>query len=390
MNPLAYHALSTFMLAEAVRQLGAAGLAQRTPRAAARRSTRCPCWSRPTATRPTSAAARPRPGCRRSPPARSRSARATRPSGIRAAPRATSPARRRAVRRLARCHASAHGLQLVPGAAARTTADGIDGYAHTVAYNGLALFGLTVALDALGATRRSAASAGCRPSAGSRSTTRTRAGSASSANRTHLARRAPQGDRPTTCATTSARSRSSAARAAAGSTCWRRARTRCSTANTAGPALIRRGRADRARRLRDPRRAAARSTVRGGYRARRPLDPPRALPLAARRAPARGSPCRGARRATASACSRSRRPAPARPARARSSPPARAGASTGRSASRRVPGYHSGPVEQLDALEARLTAPKSGRFVGRDRKLSRLLGRPVPASTLDSRRPADD
>ena len=31
----------------------------------------------------------------------------------------------------------------------------------------------------------------------------------------------------------------------------------------------------------------------------------------------------------------------------------------------RLPGYHSGPVEQLDALEARFTAPKSGRFVVR-------------------------
>jgi hypothetical protein len=30
---------------------------------------------------------------------------------------------------------------------------------------------------------------------------------------------------------------------------------------------------------------------------------------------------------------------------------------------RRLPGYHSGPVEQLDALEVRLTGPKSGRFV---------------------------
>jgi hypothetical protein len=30
---------------------------------------------------------------------------------------------------------------------------------------------------------------------------------------------------------------------------------------------------------------------------------------------------------------------------------------------RRLPGYHSARVEQLDALEARLTAPKSGRFV---------------------------
>ena len=30
---------------------------------------------------------------------------------------------------------------------------------------------------------------------------------------------------------------------------------------------------------------------------------------------------------------------------------------------RRIPGYHSGPVENLDALEARFTAPRSGRFV---------------------------
>ena len=36
-----------------------------------------------------------------------------------------------------------------------------------------------------------------------------------------------------------------------------------------------------------------------------------------------------------------------------------------RSSVRRIPGYHSGPVEHLDALEARLTAPKSGRFVVR-------------------------
>jgi hypothetical protein len=28
----------------------------------------------------------------------------------------------------------------------------------------------------------------------------------------------------------------------------------------------------------------------------------------------------------------------------------------------RLPGYHSGPVERLDALEAVLRAPKSGRF----------------------------
>ncbi len=29
---------------------------------------------------------------------------------------------------------------------------------------------------------------------------------------------------------------------------------------------------------------------------------------------------------------------------------------------RRIPGYHSGPVEALDALEARFRAPQSGTF----------------------------
>ena len=46
-------------------------------------------------------------------------------------------------------------------------------------------------------------------------------------------------------------------------------------------------------------------------------------------------------------------------------PPARAGASTGRIRVRRVPGFHAGPVEQLDALAARLTAPRSGVFAVR-------------------------
>ncbi len=57
----------------------------------------------------------------------------------------------RAVRRLAALHAGPYGFQVVPGAVSRTTTLGIDGYAHTVAYNGLALFGLTRALDALAA-----------------------------------------------------------------------------------------------------------------------------------------------------------------------------------------------------------------------------------------------
>ena len=77
--------------------------------------------------------------------------------------------------------------------------------------------------------------------------------------------------------------------------------------------------------------------------------------------------------ATASGCSRTRPRAPAswRPADP-AAPPARAGASSRPIHGRRLPGYHSGPVEQLDALEARFSAPKSGRFVVRDRNLSRF------------------
>jgi hypothetical protein len=54
----------------------------------------------------------------------------------------------RAVERLRTRHLYASGLQLVPGAATRATTNGIDDYANTVAYNGLAMFGLAVAADA--------------------------------------------------------------------------------------------------------------------------------------------------------------------------------------------------------------------------------------------------
>ncbi len=73
-------------------------------------------------------------------------ARATAASDPRRAARYLAVAQR-ALDRLETLHASRAGLRLVPGR--RTTADGIDGYAHTVAYNGLALFGLTAAMDAL-------------------------------------------------------------------------------------------------------------------------------------------------------------------------------------------------------------------------------------------------
>ena len=59
-------------------------------------------------------------------------------------------AARAALRRLERLHATRdRGFDVVPGAGARATADGLDPYVHTVAYNGLALFGLGVAREAL-------------------------------------------------------------------------------------------------------------------------------------------------------------------------------------------------------------------------------------------------
>ena len=59
----------------------------------------------------------------------------------------------------------------------------------------------------------------------------------------------------------------------------------------------------------------------------------------------------------------------------------------------RLPGYHSGPVERLDALEAVLRAPKSGRFTVTDRGLSRgepiaYLVMPRPSSPHPPRSPS--
>ena len=65
--------------------------------------------------------------------------------------RPSPPARRRylgaaraALRRLERRHATRdRGFDVVPHAGRRATTAGLDPYVHTVAYNGLALFGLT-------------------------------------------------------------------------------------------------------------------------------------------------------------------------------------------------------------------------------------------------------
>ena len=146
MNPLAYHALSAFALSEALEQLGpgaspAARRAQRetldalavlvAPDGDATWFGRgqAQVWV------PAVVVAAMADGARGDP------VRAGRYLAV----------ARRALARLRRLHAGAQGLQLVPGSAARTTTDGIDGYAHAVAYNGLALFALTEALDALDA-----------------------------------------------------------------------------------------------------------------------------------------------------------------------------------------------------------------------------------------------
>jgi hypothetical protein len=152
MNPLAYHALSTFALSEAVTELG--------PKAsrAARRARRETMDALSALVAPDGDMSYLGRGQGQTwVPAIVAAAMAdgARDAAVRAPARAGRylAVARRAVQRLRRLHASANGLQLVPGAVARTTADGIDSYAHTVAYNGLALFGLTQALDALGNIR---------------------------------------------------------------------------------------------------------------------------------------------------------------------------------------------------------------------------------------------
>jgi hypothetical protein len=149
-DPLAYHTLSTFMLREAVALLGPA--ASRSARRARREMLDAlsvlvspdgdtsylgrgqgQTWV------PALAAAALAGGAR--------DVAATQP--VRAG-RYLAGAQR-ALRRLAALHAGPQGLQVVPGALSRTSTAGIDAYAHTVAYNGLALFGLTQALDALAA-----------------------------------------------------------------------------------------------------------------------------------------------------------------------------------------------------------------------------------------------
>ena len=265
-DPPAYHALSTFMLTEAIAQLGPEASPRRPARAAPRALDTLAALVAPDGDMSYLGRGQGQTWV----PAliaggAGRAARATSPAGSRAAPRATSPSPG------ARCTGSAAPREHAPGsssspAATRTTADGIDGYAHTVAYNGLALFGLTAALDALDAIpgrpvgrlpadRRLAVA---RPR---RERARRRRG------RPRLARRAPEPMQPSaTCATTSARSRSSAATAARLDGPARAAAADAAvTAEHGGPALIRDGRR-RSRRRASASTCAAAIKVAAGYK----------------------------------------------------------------------------------------------------------------------------
>ncbi len=148
-DPLAYHALSTFMLGEAVAQLGPAAspavLRARREALDALSVLVAPDGDASYLGRgqaqvwvPALTAAALAGGARDE--AALHPKRAARYLG----------AAKRAIDRLRALYPGPQGLQLVPGAALRATAEGIDAYAHTIAYNGLTLFGLNAALDALG------------------------------------------------------------------------------------------------------------------------------------------------------------------------------------------------------------------------------------------------
>jgi hypothetical protein len=148
-DPIAYHALSAFMINEALIQLGPAASV------AARRVQRQALDALSVLVSPDGDISYLGRGQGQTwVPALAAGALA---SGARAALSANQPGRaarylagaQRAVHRLAVLHTSPSGFQVVPGAAVRATTAGIDPYAHTVAYNGLALFGLTRTLDAL-------------------------------------------------------------------------------------------------------------------------------------------------------------------------------------------------------------------------------------------------
>jgi hypothetical protein len=143
-NPLAYHALSTFMLAEALKHLGAAA----TP--AAQGALREALDALSVLVAPDGDVSYMGRGQGQvwvpalTVAAMVHGAALVAGSDPAAAARYVAVARR-ALARLRTLHVSPEGFLVVPGA--RATTAGVDDYAHTVAYNGLALFGLTVAAE---------------------------------------------------------------------------------------------------------------------------------------------------------------------------------------------------------------------------------------------------
>ena len=355
-DPTAYHALSAFMLDLAVRELGedAARAAHRAHRATLEALAlllspdgdasylgrgQAQVWVPALAAGALAAGARAFP------------ARAPRYLG----------AARAAIRRLERLHATRdRGFDVVPGAAARATTAGLDPYVHTVAYNGLALFGLGVARDAL---RRVPRRMPVRAAPGARALM------LADPDATGLG---VTGDGHTWMAVHAIRRNTTDLRHDIGLLAlkrrtplgWRdllaaRPRTEA-TAETAGPALIRRGVAiPPAGRDLDVRPGRVRFTA--DYAARGELIRRVTLTWRLTR---RGARLRltGAKRGDAFRLL-AFTPSGTGRGRARGLDAAGTAWRFDRPvAVRRVPGYSSGPVERLDALEAVVTVPRSGDF----------------------------
>ena len=289
----------------------------------------------------------------------------------RAAPAATSRGAQRAVRRLVALHASPQGLQLVPGA--RRRAPRPPGSTPTPTRSP------TTAWRCSGSRRRSTRWRRSRPAPIGRLPADGRLARARRARqrarrrrqRPGLARRAQDGDRRERPAPRLRRARAQAPHPRpAGSTCSRRGRSPRSRPTRSGPALIHLGQPLKPTGFGIH--AHGRTIiVNGGYRANAQIVRRVAVPLApdpARRAAAR----RAARsRAIASGCSPSRPPARAARAARAASPPARAGASTGGSASAGSPATI--PARSSTWTRSRRGSPLRGPGASPcDRKLSRF------------------
>jgi len=269
----------------------------------------------------------------------------------------------RAVQRLGQLHAGATGLQLVPNAATRTTHDGIDGYASDVAYNGLALFGLSRTADALAAIP--AAPVGVIPA--DRRVTVVDNGAGGGIGivgsgrvwlAVHRTSRDPRDLRHDTGAL------ALKVRTATGWADLLAPRPLTAIAgDSTGPALLRRRVALRPVGFgMDVGRSSA--DIRAGYYVKRRLHARIGLRWSLTRGGARlrvsgaepGKRYRMLAFTPEGSGSAARRGLEANGVRWRFSTRLRV---------RRIPGYHSGPVERLDALEAVLRAPRSGRFAVR-------------------------